>query len=116
VANGHEALAASDEWSPEVVFLDIGLPEMDGYEVAAELRRRSLDPPPRLVAVTGYGQDSDRAKSLRAGFDDHLVKPAAFAAIEAIVATVPAAERESGPAGERASDPTATAPEAPPAE
>jgi two-component system CheB/CheR fusion protein len=116
VMNGHEALAASDEWSPEVVFLDIGLPEMDGYEVAAELRRRSLDPPPRLVAVTGYGQDSDRAKSLRAGFDDHLVKPAAFAAIEAIVATVPAAERESGPAGERASDPTATAPEAPPAE
>jgi len=114
--NGREALTATEEWRPEVVFLDIGLPEMDGYEVAAELRRRPLDPPPRLVAVTGYGQDADRARSLRAGFHDHLVKPASFAAIEAIVSTVPAAARDAGPADARAADPAATAPEAPPAE
>jgi CheY-like chemotaxis protein len=48
---------------------------MDGYEVARQLRQRAEGRPPRLVAVTGYGQEKDRARALAAGFDDHIVKP-----------------------------------------
>ena len=68
-----EALAAARDFAPEVAVLDIGLPVMDGYELASRLRG---DPrPPRLIAVTGYGQQTDRARSQAAGFERHLVKP-----------------------------------------
>ncbi|HEY0707885.1 MAG TPA: GAF domain-containing protein [Polyangia bacterium] len=72
--DGPSALEVVKEFHPEVVCLDIGLPVMDGYEVARRLRieyATSL----RIVAITGYGQDQDRAKSLAAGIDVHLVKP-----------------------------------------
>ncbi|HEX9671317.1 MAG TPA: ATP-binding protein [Thermoanaerobaculia bacterium] len=81
---GHETLLAYDgpaaleevrRARPEVVLLDIGLPEMDGYEVARRLRRRKEGRDLLLVAVTGYGQREDRRLSQEAGFDDHLVKP-----------------------------------------
>jgi exodeoxyribonuclease III len=72
-----------------------GLPGIDGYEVATEIRRRSAAHPPRLVAVTGYGQDRDRAKGRQAGFDAHLVKPAAYDAIAKILESVGAAERRT---------------------
>ena len=68
--------AAADGAAIDLVLLDIGLPEVDGYELARQLRR--LDPPdaPRtLVAVTGYGRAADKEKALEAGFDTHLVKP-----------------------------------------
>jgi len=84
--DGKEALALFDEWHPQVVFLDIGLPGMSGYEVAAAIRRRAPAGTARLVAVTGYGQDSDRAKGRQAGFDAHLVKPAGYDAIAQILA------------------------------
>jgi len=74
-ADGPSALVAAAEFVPEIVLLDIGLPVMDGYEVARQLRQRTEPRPPRLVAVTGYGQDKDRALALEAGFDDHIVKP-----------------------------------------
>jgi CheY-like chemotaxis protein len=74
-ADGLSALAAAAEFAPEVVLLDIGLPVMDGYEVARQLRQRTQARPPRLLAVTGYGQEKDRARALAAGFDDHIVKP-----------------------------------------
>ena len=61
--------------SPNVVLLDIGLPEMDGYEVARRLRQIPELKDVRLIAMTGYGQASDRERSAAAGFDDHLVKP-----------------------------------------
>ena len=93
--NGRAALALFDEWHPEVVFLDIGLPGMDGYEVASEIRSRSPAGAPRLVAVTGYGQDRDRAKGRQAGFDAHLVKPAAYEAIAQILASAGADLRPS---------------------
>jgi CheY-like chemotaxis protein len=57
------------------VLLDIGLPEMDGYEVARRLRSLSVLKDVRLIAITGYGQANDRARTMAAGFDDHLVKP-----------------------------------------
>ncbi|MBA3539919.1 MAG: response regulator [Deltaproteobacteria bacterium] len=61
---------------PDVALIDIGLPDMDGYEVARAIRRTLQDPSsPRLIAVTGYGQESDRASALAAGFDAHIVKP-----------------------------------------
>ena len=93
--NGRTALALFDEWHPEVVFLDIGLTGMDGYEVASEIRSRSPGGAPRLVAVTGYGQDRDRAKGRQAGFDAHLVKPAAYEAIAQILASAGADLRPS---------------------
>jgi len=105
VCDGPSAEEVARRHRPKVILLDIGLPGMDGYEVASELRRRTLEPRPHLVAVTGYGQESDRARSLDAGFDDHLVKPAAFAAIEAIVSAVPHAQ--AAPEGSEQQAPTA---------
>jgi len=93
--DGRAALALFDEWRPQVVFLDIGLPGIDGYEVASEIRRRSAGSAPRLVAVTGYGQDRDRAKGRQAGFDAHLVKPAAYEAIAAILDSAGPREQSS---------------------
>jgi CheY-like chemotaxis protein len=73
---GTEALAAAAEFLPEVVLLDIGLPEMDGYEVARQLRLIPALATAFLVAVTGYGGAEDRARAKLAGFDEYLVKPA----------------------------------------
>ena len=61
---------------PDVALIDIGLPDMDGYEVARTIRRQLTDHKPRLIAMTGYGQASDRAAAFEAGFDAHIVKPA----------------------------------------
>jgi len=81
-----EALEAAHRFKPEVVFLDIGLPQMDGYEVARRLRANNGHEPIRLVALTGYGQPEDRTRSHAAGFDDHLVKPVSLQALEQIFA------------------------------
>ena len=75
VATGAAALAAPE---PDMVLLDLRLPDMDGYAVARAIRETLTDDVAhklRLVAVTGYGQDRDRAKALAAGFDAHVVKP-----------------------------------------
>jgi CheY-like chemotaxis protein len=63
------------DYQPEIMLLDIGLPEMDGYEVAKRLRQNPQLKDLRLIALTGYGQDSDRQRSREAGFDAHVVKP-----------------------------------------
>jgi CheY-like chemotaxis protein/nitrogen-specific signal transduction histidine kinase len=83
--SGPGALATIREWRPDVVFLDIAMPGMDGYQVAAAIRAEGLDPAPLLVAVTGYGQDSDRRGAMAAGFDRHLLKPPELAQIEALL-------------------------------
>jgi CheY-like chemotaxis protein len=81
-----EALARGPAWRPDVAILDIGLPVMDGYELGAHLRK-ACGSACRFIALTGYGQDADRARSEAAGFSGHLVKPVApqqlLAAIEA---------------------------------
>lgn len=84
---GEEALKKAPRFMPDVVLLDIGLPTIDGYEVARQLR---TDPAfsATLVALTGYGQESDIAKARKAGFDHHLTKPAGLAEIEEILLTV----------------------------
>jgi CheY-like chemotaxis protein len=74
VHSGLEALATIDEFGPDVILLDIGMPFMDGYEVARRIRARrgkSI----RLIALTGWGQEEDVRRAERAGFDHHLVKP-----------------------------------------
>jgi CheY-like chemotaxis protein len=74
--NGAEGLRLAAEHQPAIVFLDIGMPDMNGYEVAARLRSTALGQAMTLVAVTGWGQPKDRALALDAGFDHHLTKPA----------------------------------------
>jgi signal transduction histidine kinase/DNA-binding response OmpR family regulator len=73
--DGATALNLATEFVPEVVLLDIGLPEMDGYEIARRIRADERLGRPVLIAVTGYGQETDRARTREAGFDYHLVKP-----------------------------------------
>jgi len=73
--DGLSALSTAQSFRPEAVVLDIGLPGMDGYEVARRLRARPETSEALIVAVTGYGQNEDRERSRAAGFDHHLVKP-----------------------------------------
>ena len=91
--SGATALAAADEYLPNVVLLDIGLPEMDGYEVARRLRQHPLLRNAWLVAITGYGQESDRQRSKEAGFDHHLVKPVAPEKLEVLLTLLATQER-----------------------
>ncbi|HTK70738.1 MAG TPA: ATP-binding protein [Candidatus Eisenbacteria bacterium] len=74
--DGESALAAAERFRPDVAFIDIGMPKRSGYEVAEELRQRPWTAGLRLIAVTGWGQDSDRKRAKDVGFDAHLVKPA----------------------------------------
>lgn len=83
------ALEAAERLHPEIAFIDIGLPQMDGYEVARRLRASDCGRAMRLVALTGYGQPGDRDEARRAGFDHHLVKPADWQAVDAILAEPP---------------------------
>jgi CheY-like chemotaxis protein len=73
--DGPSALRIAAEFEPDVALLDLGLPVMDGYELAEHLHAQRHGDRPHLVAVTGYGQDADRRSSARAGFERHLVKP-----------------------------------------
>ena len=88
--DGSTALAAALDFRPNVVLLDIGLPKMDGYEVARKIRQQPILTNLLLVAMTGYGQESDRQRSQKAGFDHHLVKPLDLGKLEQILATVKA--------------------------
>jgi len=76
VGDGPAAIDLIVAEKPDVALIDIGLPDMDGYEVARSIRRQLTDYKPRLIAMTGYGQSSDRAAAFEAGFDAHIVKPA----------------------------------------
>jgi PAS domain S-box-containing protein len=81
--DGPTALRMAAEFGPAIAFLDIGLPVMDGYELAARLRELPGLADLRVIAVTGYGQESDRRKTRASGFHDHLVKPVDFRALDA---------------------------------
>jgi signal transduction histidine kinase len=74
--DGEEAVRVADEFRPEVAFLDIGMPKVNGHEAAMRIRERPWGRNVRLVALTGWGQPSDRLQSEGAGFDEHVVKPA----------------------------------------
>ncbi|RYY82821.1 MAG: response regulator [Comamonadaceae bacterium] len=80
------ALEQIEAFRPQVALLDIGLPGIDGYELARRVRARPEGAGLKLVALTGYGQASDRARALEAGFDDHLVKPVSIDRLTDLIA------------------------------
>jgi two-component system CheB/CheR fusion protein len=84
--DGPEALAIAERFQPEIALVDIGLPGMNGYELASRLRADLARSNVKLVAVTGYGRDSDRIAARAAGFDAHLTKPADIADLERLLA------------------------------
>jgi CheY-like chemotaxis protein len=83
-----EALRLASEFVPDVAVLDIGLPAMDGYELARRLRELPSWRNVRMLALTGYGQSVDRARSRGAGFDHHMVKPVDLATLERFLPSV----------------------------
>lgn len=82
--NGQQALERAAQFKPMYVFLDIGLPDMSGYQVAARMRELPGMDDAVLVALTGYGQARDREQAMEAGFDDHIVKPIDFAKVTSL--------------------------------
>jgi CheY-like chemotaxis protein len=82
VGTPREALERCRSFRPEIVLLDIGLPDMDGYEVARRIRAQPELAGVRLIALTGYGQYEDKQRARKAGFDDHLVKPVELALLQ----------------------------------
>ena len=90
---GAEALAETERDTPDVIFSDISMPGMSGYELAERLRDRPHLADTLLVAVTGYGGESDRRRALDAGFDAHLPKPADLADVRAVLRTAPVRRR-----------------------
>jgi signal transduction histidine kinase len=106
--NGHEvyraqdgelALQAAERHLPEVALLDIGMPRLDGYEVARRIRSRSWGGGMLLVALTGWGQDADRVRSQAAGFDSHLTKPVDHNRLGRLLAEAPTVSRGSPRSG-----------------
>ncbi|HET9596295.1 MAG TPA: response regulator, partial [Anaeromyxobacteraceae bacterium] len=93
--DGPGALAAIRGFTPDVAVLDIGLPVMDGYELAARIRERMGSSAPAFLGMTGYGQLPDLARSRAAGFEQHFVKPADPAAVLAAVERLGAAQAAS---------------------
>lgn len=79
--SGSDALAIAAAFKPDVIFLDINMPEMDGYQAAAALKTRFPIVTPRIVALTALNDDASRARMFEVGFDAHLTKPASLDAI-----------------------------------
>ena len=87
--DGQAALDALDAFRPAAVFLDLGMPGMDGYQTARQIRLRDGTRALKLIALTGWGQDSDRRQTEAAGFNQHLVKPADVETLQAVLASLP---------------------------
>jgi CheY-like chemotaxis protein len=83
--SGEDALSVAKEFRPDIILLDIGMPGMDGCEVARRIRRQPWGKDVTLVVVTGWGQEQDKRKTKTAGFNHHLVKPAHRTDLEAIL-------------------------------
>ena len=84
--DGRQALDSMSAFHPEIVFLDIGLPQLDGYEVARRVRELPDLRGIKLVALTGWGHDQDKQRTREAGFDHHLVKPVAVKTLRDLLA------------------------------
>ena len=91
--DGQKALEAARSHRPQLMLLDIGLPRLDGYEVARRLRQDEVHRDVFLIAMTGYGLEEDRRRSHEAGFNAHLVKPVDLDALTALLTKLPLAAR-----------------------
>ena len=84
--NGEQAVEQAAEFRPHLILMDLGMPIVDGYEAARRIRQQTWGKEIMLVALTGWGQDEDKRRMKQAGFDDHLVKPAASADLQKLFA------------------------------
>jgi CheY-like chemotaxis protein len=91
--SGTEGLRIAAEWQPDVGVLDIGIPDMNGYELCRGIRQSKLQRQPMLIACTGWGQQEDVERAREAGFDHHLVKPVDPDAVLKLLAMAPVAGR-----------------------
>jgi CheY-like chemotaxis protein len=82
---GKEALAVLETYAPHAAVVDIGMPDMDGCQLAERIRRDPRHAGLRLLALTGWGQSADRARSRASGFDEHLTKPAELDTLAAML-------------------------------
>jgi CheY-like chemotaxis protein len=87
--DGESAVTTAESFLPEVVLLDIGLPKLNGYEVAQRIRENAWGKTMFLIAVTGWGQEEDRQRSSEVGLNVHMVKPVEPAALERLLAELP---------------------------
>jgi CheY-like chemotaxis protein len=83
--DGLEALRVAEDFLPEIAFIDIGMPNLNGYDTARQIRRSAWGRDTFLVALTGWGQDEDKRRSSEAGFDVHCVKPVNLAEIKRLM-------------------------------
>jgi CheY-like chemotaxis protein len=90
--NGESAVRVAETFHPEVVLMDIGMPGMNGYEATRRVRATEGGSKIFIIALTGWGQETDRARSREAGCDAHLVKPVNLTELEALLAHAPTAE------------------------
>jgi CheY-like chemotaxis protein len=88
--DGLEAVAVAEQYRPHLALLDIGMPNLNGYEAARRIRDLPASAHTRLVALTGWGQEEDRRRAAEAGFDSHLVKPVDPEALDRLLRDVPA--------------------------
>ena len=95
-SDGLEAVQKAEELQPHVIVLDIGLPGMNGYDAAREIRRLTSPAAIKLVAVTGWGQLEDRRRSLEAGFDLHVTKPVDLTTLQSLLGSPRAAQHPVG--------------------
>jgi PAS domain S-box-containing protein len=95
--DGVEAVEAAEKYRPQVILMDVGMPRLDGYEATGRIRERPWEPPAIIIALTGWGQEGDRALSKAAGCDGHLVKPVSLTDLEKLLTELEAAatQRES---------------------
>jgi CheY-like chemotaxis protein len=87
--DGLQAIDAAERLRPDAILLDIGLPKLNGYEVCRRIRQRPWGAKVMIVALTGWGQDEDRQRSVEAGFDTHLVKPVDFELLMKLLDSLP---------------------------
>jgi CheY-like chemotaxis protein len=87
--DGEMAVATAESFLPDVVLLDIGLPKLNGYEVAQRIREQPWGASMYLIAVTGWGQEEDRQRSSEVGLNVHMVKPVEASALEKLLAELP---------------------------